>query len=140
MLRKIFNLGLIFLLAACGTQSLHRLTPTPFSSTPRPIVIDTDMGNDDRMAILYLLNRPDVKIRAITVTGTGLAHAERGATSALGLAALAGQAEIPVAAGRQTPLAGDHAFPPDWRTDADTLSGLSLPSNPHPISSQTAVE
>lgn len=140
MTRKIIGLGLIFLLAACGSQPTPRLTSTPFSGTSRPIIIDTDMGADDRMAILYLLNRPDVKVQAITVTGTGLAHAEPGATNALGLVALAGQADIPVAAERQTPLAGDHAFPPDWRTDADTLSGLSLLSNPDPISSQNAIE
>ena len=140
MIRKIINLGPILLLVACGVQSTPRPTPTPFSGTPRHIVIDTDMGTDDRMAILYLLNRPDVKIQAITVTGTGLAHAEPGATNALGLTALAGQPDIPVADGRETPLAGDHAFPPDWRTDADTLSGLRLPSNPNPISSQNAVE
>jgi pyrimidine-specific ribonucleoside hydrolase len=140
MIRKMLSLGLIFLLAACETQSTPRPTPTPFSGTPRPVVIDTDMGADDRMAILYLLNRLDVEIKAITVTGTGLAHAGPGATNALGLAALAGHADIPVAAGRQTPLLGDHAFPSDWRADADMLSGLSLPSNPNLIASQTAIE
>src|SRR5574341_1775158 len=141
MIRKILIVSLAVILAACGVQptSTPRPEPTPFSGTPRTIVIDTDMGGDDWMAILYLLNRADVQVQAITVTGTGLAHAEPGATNALGLAALAGQPDIPVAAGRQTPLAGDHAVPSDWRTDADMLSGLSLPSNPHAISSQNAV-
>lgn len=139
-MRKILIVGLALVLAACRIQSTPRPAPTPFSGTPRTIVIDADMGSDDWMAILYLLNRADVQIQAITVTGTGLAHAEPGARNALGLVALAGQPEIPVAAGRETPLAGDHSFPSDWRTDADMLSGLSLPSNPHAISSQSAVE
>jgi pyrimidine-specific ribonucleoside hydrolase len=103
-------------------------------------VIDTDMGSDDWMAILYLLSRADVRVQAITATGTGLAHAGPGATNALDLVALAGQPNIPVAAGRQTPLVDEHAFPPDWRRDSDALSGLHLPSNPHTISSQAAVE
>lgn len=140
MIRKIFVVSLALFLAACGIQSTPRPAPTPFTGTPRTILIDTDMGSDDWMAILYLLNRADVQVKAITVTGTGLAHAEPGATNALGLTALAGQPEIPVAAGGETPLAGDHAFPSGWRTDADLLSGLSLPSNPRAISSLSAVE
>jgi pyrimidine-specific ribonucleoside hydrolase len=140
MIRKLLVMSLTIVLVACGIKSTPRPTPTPFSGTPRAVVIDTDMGSDDWMAILYLLNRADVQVRAITVTGTGLAHAEPGATNALGLVALAGQPEIPVAVGRETPLAGDHAFPSDWRADADMLSGLGLPSNPHAISSQSAVE
>jgi len=140
MIRRILLAIVIVILAGCGVQSIPRSTPTPFNSTPRLVVIDTDMSADDWMAILYLLNRADVQVQAITVTGTGIAHARQGATNALGLAALAGQPDIPVAAGRETPLAGDHAFPSDWRADADALSGLSLPANPNAISSQSAVE
>ena len=36
-----------------------------------PVIIDTDMAIDDWMAILYLLQRSDVSVKAITVTGTG---------------------------------------------------------------------
>jgi len=44
----------------------------------------------------------------------------------MSLAALAGQPDIPVSCGRTTPLQGDHAFPPDWRTRVDALAGLTL--------------
>jgi pyrimidine-specific ribonucleoside hydrolase len=36
-------------------------------------------------------------------------------------------------------LQGEHAFPSDWRTRVDSLAGLTLPGNPSPVSSQTAV-
>jgi Inosine-uridine preferring nucleoside hydrolase len=66
--------------------------------------------SDDWLAAL-LLRSPAVDLKAITVTGAGLASVRRGVAHALGLAALAGKGEVPVAAGRQTPLRGDNAFP-----------------------------
>lgn len=35
------------------------------TSQPRTVVVDTDIAADDWMAILYLLQRPDVTVRAI---------------------------------------------------------------------------
>ena len=127
-------------LAACGIQSAPRPTPTPVSGPARPVIIDTDMAADDWMAILYLLNRPDVRVEAITVTGTGEAHCEPGIKNAMDLAALAGQPDIPVSCGRATPLQGDHAFPAEWRARVDGLAGLTLPDNPAAPSPLSAVE
>lgn len=127
----------------CGPSASPTPTPVPAATTPappRPIVIDTDMAADDWMAILYLLQRFDVAVEAITVTGTGEAHCGAGTQNALGLLALAGSAEIPVSCGRESPLQGDHTFPAAWRESVDDLLGLSLPSNPSSTSSQTAVE
>jgi pyrimidine-specific ribonucleoside hydrolase len=98
------------------------------------------MAADDWMAILYLLNRPDVSVEAITVTGTGEAHCEPGIENALSLAALAGQPDIPVSCGRAMPLQGDHTFPLEWRARVDGLAGLTLPDNPAPAASQSAVD
>ena len=36
-----------------------------------PVLIDTDMSMDAIMAILYILQRPELSVRAITVAGTG---------------------------------------------------------------------
>jgi pyrimidine-specific ribonucleoside hydrolase len=140
MIRKILAFSLVLILAACGTQPVPRPTPTPFTGTPRPIIIDTDMAGDDWMAILYLLNRPDVSIEAITVTGTGEAHCEPGVRNAMRLTALAGQPDIPVSCGRETPLQGNHTFPADWRENVDALAGLTIPENPASPAPQSAVE
>jgi inosine-uridine nucleoside N-ribohydrolase len=110
------------------------------SSAPKPFVIDTDMSVDDLMAILYLLQRPDVSVKAITVTGTGVAHGGPGTQNALGLVALAGKPDIPVSCGRDDPLQCDHTFPAEWRIDVDNVYGIPLPENPNPASSQTAVK
>ena len=140
MIRKILAFSLVLILAACGMQPAPRPTSTPFTGTPRPLIIDTDMAGDDWMAILYLLNRPDISIEAITVTGTGEAHCEPGVRNAMKLAALAGQPDIPVSCGRETPLQGNHTFPAAWRERVDALAGLSLPENPASPSPQSAGE
>ncbi len=106
----------------------------------KPVIIDTDMAPDDWMAILYLLQQAGVDVKAITVAGTGEAHCVPGVQNARDLAALAGRGAIPVACGRETPLLGDHAFPPDWREAVDGLLGLALPRNPASPYEGSAVE
>lgn len=140
MIRKTFSMGLVLLLMACSAPSAPASTPTPFTGTPQPLIIDTDMAADDWMAILYLLKRPEVSIEAITVTGAGEAHCEPGVKNALRLTALADQPDIPVTCGRETPLQGSHMFPSEWRTNVDSLAGLSLPDNPASPFAGSAVE
>lgn len=121
-------------------MALEPMDPLPIAADAQPVMIDTDMAADDWLAILYLLSRADVDVRGITVTGAGEAHCPAGVRNALDLAALAGRPEIPVACGREAPLAGDHSFPPDWRERADDLLGLDLPENTREPSSESAVE
>src|SRR5262249_11407025 len=92
------------------------------------------------MALLYLLRRPDVTVKAITVTGVGEAHCEPGARHARSLVALANRGNIPVACGRTTPLQGNHVFPTQWRADVDSLLGLTLPNPTTTLVQQTAVD
>jgi inosine-uridine nucleoside N-ribohydrolase len=115
-------------------------TPPAIVTDAQPVIVDTDMAADDWLAILYLLQHPDVEVQAITVVGTGEAHCAPGVQNALDLVALAGRPEIPVACGRETPLAGDHTFPRTWRERVDSLLGLSLPRNPNAPYAGSAVE
>lgn len=101
-------------------------TPTPLGETLH-VIIDDDMARDGMDAILYLLKHLNVDVMAITVAATGEAHCESGVKHALGLVALNKSAAIPVACGREKPLAGTHAFPLAWRMRVDDLYGLSLP-------------
>jgi inosine-uridine nucleoside N-ribohydrolase len=109
------------------------------TSAAKRVIYDTDMGSDDWLAALLLLSSPVVRLEAITVTGAGLASLGKGVSHALGLAALAGKGDTPVAAGRETPLRGGNAFPEPWRKDTDSLDGLSLPAGGVP-SQHSAVQ
>ena len=141
--RSVLCFGMTLLFLACSRTAPAPLEPVTPHAVPlgaMPFVIDTDMAADDWLAILYLLGRSDVDVRAIIVTGTGEAHCPAGTQNALDLAALAGRPDIPVSCGRETPLEGDHAFPTDWRERVDELLGLSLPRNSREASGESAVE
>jgi hypothetical protein len=129
MKTRLLNRSMVIMLAAllvlpAGYGASPSAIPArAVAETATNAVIDTDMSADDVMAILYLLQRPDVAVRAITVAGTGLAHCDAGTQHARDLVALLAAGSIPVACGRETPLQGTHHFPPDWRVAADQLHG-----------------
>ncbi len=103
--------------------SLASLSEAPAQAAGPPVIIDTDVGSDDLMAIAFLLTRPDIRIEAIT-TANGLAHVDRGVLNVAKLLALAGRADIPVYIGRGQPLEGHRAFPDEWRRDSDEMRGV----------------
>lgn len=114
-------------LAGCGSSS-DQGTPAVRADGRTPVIVDTDVSTDDIIALLYLARRDDVDLRAVTVSGTGLATCPAGARNTLALLAAAGRLDIPVACGRPDPVAGFNAFPPAWRDRADQLFGLELPA------------
>ena len=91
----------------------------------RPFIIDTDVGTDDELAILYLLAQKDIDIKAITVVGTGESHCPAGLKNVAGLLVLMHQDKIPLACGRDTPMTGQHHFPNWLRKQADNLVGAA---------------
>ncbi len=91
------------------------------TSTPRPIIIDTDAAIDDAIAILYLINRNDVSIKAITIAATGEAHCQPALHNLTGLIKMSGKSAIPIACGSNIPLAGQHQFPQWIVESADSL-------------------
>jgi len=104
------------------------------------LLFDTDVAGDDLVALAFLVASPHVELVGITVSGTGEAHCAGGVEVVLRLLERLAGPEIPVACGRETPLAGSHAFPSPWREHVDTGSGLDLPSTNREPSSSTAVE
>ena len=70
---------------------------------PRPIIIDTDPGTDDAVAILLALAAPEVEVMGLVAVAGNLplAMTERNARSVL---ELAGRPEIPVYAGCPRPM------------------------------------
>lgn len=139
-MRALIVLLYIFLVACTSTPVTPVPSPTPFTGEPRGVIIDADMAHEDMHAILYLLQRPDVRVEAITVSGTGEAHCEAGVRHALGLIALHAEGDIPVACGRETPLVGTQEFPAEWRNEVDNLYGLTVPQSTQDSSDMTAPE
>jgi purine nucleosidase len=92
------------------------------------VVVDTDAGSDDMLAISLLLARPDVRIEAIGVVH-GLAHVPEGAENIRKLLAVAGRENIPVYLGREQPIQKTAEFPVVWRRITDSLlDGVPAPN------------
>ena len=79
---------------------------------PKRIIIDTDPGIDDTLAILLALASPEVILEGLTVVH-GNCPATQGVRNALNLLELAGASHIPVYQGCERPLVEDPLFAPE---------------------------
>src|SRR5438105_1454046 len=70
---------------------------------PSRVIIDTDPGVDDALALLLAMRSPELKIEAITPVA-GNVPLELTLPNALRLVEIAGRTDIPVAAGASAPL------------------------------------
>ena len=70
---------------------------------PRRVIIDTDPGTDDALAIFLALNSPELKVEALTPVA-GNVPLSLTLPNALRLLEIAGRADIPVAKGADRPL------------------------------------
>src|SRR6202162_2789459 len=112
---SIFLLAVLFFLA------------NAFADSPRRVIIDTDPGVDDAMAILLALNSPELKIEALTVV-PGNVDSAQGLENALKLASLAGRCDLPIARGAQHPLNQKLITAEFWH-GKNGLAGVELPAS-----------
>ena len=97
--------------------------------TPKRIIIDTDPGIDDSLAILLALASPEVQLEGLTVVH-GNSSTEQGTINALSVLELANAANIPVARGCELPLVQPSLLAPE--THGNT--GLGYAQLPAPQS------
>src|SRR5438445_6763305 len=69
----------------------------------RRVIIDTDPGIDDTMAIILALASPELRVEGLTIV-RGNVGVEQCARNALTILEIAGHADIPVAVGADRPL------------------------------------
>src|SRR5438270_4878319 len=70
---------------------------------PFRVIIDTDPGVDDALALLLAMRSPELKIEAITAVA-GNVPLDLTVLNALRMVEIAGRTDIPVAAGARAPL------------------------------------
>jgi pyrimidine-specific ribonucleoside hydrolase len=104
----------------------------------RPLVIDTDPGIDDAMAILLALASPEVDLRLVTSVH-GNVELARTTENARRVLHLAGRSDVPVAAGARSSLV--HPLPEraGHVHGAAGLGGVELPPSPAPLDPRPAV-
>lgn len=97
--------------------------------TPKRIIIDTDPGIDDSLAILLALASPEVQLEGLTVIH-GNSSTKQGTINALSVLELANAGHIPVARGCELPLVQPSLLAPE--THGNT--GLGYAQLPDPQS------
>lgn len=98
--------------------------------TPKKIIIDTDPGIDDSLAVLLALASPELQVEALTVV-SGNCVVETGVSNALSVLELAGAAHIPVASGMGIPLIQPLLIAPETHGEAGIgYARLSPPVTP----------
>src|SRR5260370_964890 len=75
----------------------------PASHAPSRVIIDTDPGVDDALALLLAMRSPELRIEAITAVA-GNVPSELTLPNALRMVEVGGRTDIPVAAGAKAPL------------------------------------
>lgn len=93
---------------------------------PTHVIIDTDPGTDDAMAILLALNSPELEVEAFTVV-PGNVTAAQALDNTLRLVSLAGRCDIPVAGGARKPLA-QRLITAEFVHGANGLGDIELPA------------
>jgi pyrimidine-specific ribonucleoside hydrolase len=126
-----------------GWPTFHHaaLTPrtAPFGTVakPLPLIIDSDPGLDDALAIACAVVRPEINLLAVTSVG-GNADVHHCTENALRLLHLYGADDVPVAEGAVGPLAG----PLERATEVHGEGGLGntkLPNAPRTVEPEGAV-
>ena len=111
----------------CAVTVVVVLLANAIAQAPRRVIIDTDPGIDDAMAILLALNSPELKVEALTVV-PGNVEAWQGLENALKIVSLAGRCDLPVAGGAQHPLNQKLITAQFWH-GKNGLAGAELPAS-----------
>ncbi|MCU1302709.1 MAG: hypothetical protein JWQ87_2993 [Candidatus Sulfotelmatobacter sp.] len=115
--RVLFILTLVFVFV-CMTSGFAQ-------GAPKRVIIDTDPGTDDAMAIILALNSPELHVEALTVV-PGNVDGRQGLENALKIVSLAGRCDITVAGGAQHPLNQKLITAQFWH-GKNGLAGVELP-------------
>lgn len=104
-----------------------------------PVIIDTDPGIDDALALMLAFASPEVDVRAVTTVGgnSGLAHTTE---NALRLLHLLDRDDVPVGAGSDVPLVRRDSAPDPTTHGVDGFGGVVLPQAPRDADERSAVE
>lgn len=108
-------------------------------SIPTAVIIDTDPGIDDALAIMLALASPELDVRALTTVGgnAGLATTTH---NALRLLHLCDRDDIPVAAGAQVPLVRRDSSADEAIHGADGFGGVQIMPSPRQADPRGAVQ
>ena len=118
------------LLMACDDGDDEGADPTSDTSTDAPtgavpMVLDYSTTYSDIGALLYLVDHPEVDLRAVTLPATGEASCTDGTRITRSILASIDRADVQVGCGTLVPD-GANDWPQEWRDAANSLPGVLL--------------
>jgi purine nucleosidase len=123
--RAIFSLLFAGLLVSPAGARSSVAAAAVAESAPQKVLIDSDPGTDDALAILLALNSPEVDVKGISIVA-GNVTADMGFDDALKILSLAGRCDIAVAKGADHPLLQPLVTGTYWN-GANGLGGAEAP-------------
>jgi len=108
-------------------------------SQPLPIIIDTDPGQDDAIALLLAAASPELELLGVTTVAGNvpLALTTRNARIVM---ELAGRRDVPICAGADAPLGGVPLVTAEHVHGDNGLNGIELPEPTMPVDPRHAVD
>ena len=103
-------------------------------ATRVPLLIDCDTGIDDALALLYACASPEAEIAAVTCVG-GNVEARQVAENTRAVLELAGRGDVPVALGREAPIARPLVITPETHGPRG-IGYAELPAATRPLDSR----
>ncbi len=110
--------------AAPATATTNSSAPP---SAPQKVIIDSDPGTDDALAILLAVYSPELDVKGISIVA-GNVTADMGFDDGLKVLSLVGRCDIPIAKGADHPLLQPLITGSYWN-GANGLGGADLPAS-----------
>lgn len=119
MRRALSGAVLLFLLLPAGAGADDQAAPAKI-----PVIVDTDMGADDWLAVAYVASSRHADLLGVTVVGNGLSPCDDAARNARHILAMSPRnAGKPVGCGSAWPMDGYASYPRIWRETAAGMMG-----------------
>jgi inosine-uridine nucleoside N-ribohydrolase len=118
--------------------AVARSAPLGTVEKPIPLIIDSDPGLDDALAIALAVARPEIDLLAVTTVG-GNVDVRHCTTNALRLLHLYGAPQVPVAEGAAVALFGEVVRAPEIHGEAG-IGKTTLPASPESARPEGAVD
>lgn len=107
------------------------------AAAPRPVIIDTDPGTDDAIAIVLALRSPELAVRALTVVPGNVTSAQ-GVDNARRIVSLAHRCDVAIAAGAKRPLVVSLVTGSEKWHGKNGLADVALPEPTCPLDKRWA--
>jgi pyrimidine-specific ribonucleoside hydrolase len=138
MRKSIISMGLVVLMVACV---FSYSIPVFAKTNPQALIVDTDLGIDDFIALTYLLGNTDVELKAISVECDGVTHCQKSIQNLNKLLQFLHHDRIPIGKGGTRPLSEPtQGYSSLVMKLNDDLPGTDLPLLPLKGQTENAVE